>query len=191
MKLYTCPKCGRKMIETASNFCPDCGCNSSEFIIEDVERSEEVKSAPKVEEADKKGFSFLGCLGIGFLILVIIIIIISIAGSSSRSSSGRGAISSSYKSAKKVENYNDNSQYHQILAKNWLVDYSLKPKMNDAKSYEEVSYDVSYDYKTEEYIVTITYRGKNAYGAKVLNTCKGRVKFTNEGRVQSRIISNE
>lgn len=186
MKLYTCPKCGRKMIETAPNFCPDCGCNSSEFITEEVEKSEEVKSTPKVEETekkDKKGFSFLGCLGIGFLILVVVFIIISLAGS--------GSGSNSSKSSTKIENYNDNSQFHQILAKNWLVDHNLKPRMNDAKSYEEVKYDVSYDYKTEEYIVIVTYRGKNAYGAKVLNTCKGTVKFTNDGRVQSRIISNE
>lgn len=186
MKLYTCPKCGRKMIETAPNFCPDCGCSSSEFVIEEVERSEEVKSTPKVdgtENQGKKGFSFLGCLGIGFLILVVVFIIISLAGS--------GSSSSSSKSSTKIENYNDNSQLHQIFAKNWLVDHNLKPRMNDDKSYEEVKYDVSYDYKAGEYIVIVTYRGKNAYGAKVLNTCKGTVKFTDDGRVQSRIISNE
>lgn len=186
MKLYTCPKCGRKMLETAPNFCPDCGCNSSEFAVEEVERSEENKSTPKVEETEKqekKGFSFLGCLGIGFLILVVALVVISLAGSDSGSSSSM--------SQTKIENYNDNSQLHQIFAKNWLVDHSLKPLMNDAKSYEEVKYDVSYDYNNEEYIVIVTYRGKNAYGAKVLNTCKGTVKFTKDGRVQSRIISNE
>lgn len=174
MKLYTCPKCGRKMIESAPNFCPDCGCNSSEFVTEEVERSEDVKSSPKVEETakqDKKGFSFLGCLGVGFLIIVVVFIILALAGS--------GSDNTPSKSTK------------EILAKNWFVDHNLKPLMNDAKSYEEVKYDVSYDYNTEEYIVIVTYRGKNAYGAKVLNTCKGTVKFTNDGRVQSRIISNE
>ena len=175
MKLYTCPKCGRKMLETAPNFCPDCGCNSSEFVTEEVERSEDAKSTPKVEETEKqnkKGFSFFGCLGIGFSILVVIFIILAIAGSG-------GSESKPSQTTK------------EILAKNWLVDHNLKPLMNDAKSYEEVNYDVSYDYKTEEYIVIVTYRGKNAYGAKVLNTCKGTVKFTSDGRVQSRIISNE
>lgn len=174
MKLYTCPKCGRKMLETAPNFCPDCGCNSSEFVTEEVERSEDVKSSPKVEETeknDKKGFSFLGCLGVGFVILVVAFIILAIAGSGSESAPSKST--------------------KEILAKNWLVDHNLKPLMNDAKSYEEVKYDVSYDSNKDEYIVVVTYRGKNAYGSKVLNTCKGTVKFTSDGRVQSRIISNE
>lgn len=182
MKLYTCPKCGHKMADNAPNFCPNCGCQSSDFTLEEVETNSASTNANQQEVAPKRGFSFLGCLGISFGVLLVLFLILTFAGGNSGSSSSSNST--------KMENYNDNSQYHQILAKNWYVDHYLKPRMNDPKSYKEEKYDVKYDYAKEEYIVTISFRGKNAFGATVLSTSKGSVKFTDDGRVQCRSLSD-
>lgn len=177
MKIYTCPKCGNKMIETAPNYCPNCGCQSREFTNVDVEEKTSTSTPSKVEgaeEAKKSEFSMLGCLGIAIMIIVVGFVIVLAVGSGSNS--GR-------------ENYNDNSQPHQILAKNWFVENCVKPNMHDAKSYDEVNYTVSYDYAKQEYIIDLSFRGKNAYGAIVLSNLKGSVKFTDDGRARCHIIS--
>lgn len=135
------------------------------------------KNPIQAEEPEENSFSFLGCLGIALAIMVALFLIFSLVG-------GNSGNSTTVK-----ENYNDNSQTHQILAKNLFVDNYLKPQMNDPKSYKEEKYDVTYDYSKGEYIVTISFRGKNAFGATVLNTIRGSVKFTEDGRVQCRSLS--
>jgi len=182
MKLYTCPKCGHKIADNAPNFCPNCGCQSSVFTLEEVETNSASSNSNQQEVEPKKGFSFLGCLGIVFAIIIVLFLIFTLSVGSSGSSSSR--------TPTKTENYNDNSQFHQILAKNWYVDNYIKPRMHDPKSYKEEKYDVKYDYSKEEYIVTISFRGKNAFGTTVLSTSKGSVKFTNDGHVQCKSLSD-
>ena len=67
-----------------------------------------------------------------------------------------------------IQNYNDNSTTHQILAKNYLKDH-LKNNLKDAKSYEEVSYTSNYNSSKGCYEVTLKYRATNSFGAKVLD----------------------
>ena len=176
------------MVETAPNFCPNCGCQSVEFTCTDVVEAESTPSTPKVnnDESKKNGFSFLGCLGISALIIVIGIFILVVAGGGSRSGSSSRSHSSSYST--QTENYNDNSQFHQLVAKNWFVTNCIKPRMHDSKSYEEVNYQVSFDHVKEEYIVNVAFRGKNAYGAVVLSSLKGSVKFSDDGKVTCHVI---
>ncbi len=76
-----------------------------------------------------------------------------------------------------INNYNDNSTTHQILAKNYLKDY-LKNNLKDAKSYEEVSYTSNYNSLKGCYEVTLKYRATNSFGAKVHEQVSGDVYFT-------------
>lgn len=78
-----------------------------------------------------------------------------------------------------VENYADNSQYHQILAKNHFADY-IKKQMNDPKSYEEVTYSSVYNTARHCYVVDLTFRGKNAFGATVIERWMGDVELTKQ-----------
>jgi hypothetical protein len=48
----------------------------------------------------------------------------------------------------------------------------VKQNMNDADSYEEVSYD--YSYHSTYFIILLKYRGKNGFGAKVINYIKAK-----------------
>ena len=166
------------MLETAPNFCPNCGCQSSEFTLSDVEETvtqESPKNIEKKEEPKKKGFSFLGCVGIAVGVIIVLFLILSLAGGSSSAES---------------ENYNDNSRTHQILAKNYFVDKCIKPSMYDPKSYVEEDYKVTYDTSKSEYFIIVTCRGKNAFGNYVNSTYTGSVKFTYDNRVQCQILSN-
>lgn len=104
-----------------------------------------------------------GCLLTVAIVAVIIAIISAIGGGNNDSSS--------------TENYNDNSSYHQILAKNYFKDY-LKENLKDAKSYEEVNYSSSYNNSKGCYDVTIKYRAKNSFGALVLEQASGEVYFS-------------
>lgn len=178
MKLYTCPKCGNKMTDAAPNFCPNCGCPSTDFTQSEFEQENESKSQKKKKDTEdkkeKKGCSSLGCISTTLIALLIGFVIVSILPSDDSK-----------------ENYNDNSTLHQILAKNYFVDMCIKKRMHDAKSYEEVSYDVNFNNATNVYEVKVTFRGKNAFGAYVLSTYHGNVKFTDDEHVQCIITSTE
>ncbi len=176
MKIFTCPKCGNKMEEVAPNFCPNCGCQSSKFSVEEIEETKSEQPAQteeKSEEPKKKGCSFWGCAGIGALVLIIGFIILAISGNNDGGSSTKRPPVDS-----------------KILAKNIFVDDCIKKNMHDPKSYKEENYVVNFDSKNDEYIVTVSFRGRNAYGISVLSTCKGGVKFSdNYNRYKCRIIS--
>lgn len=112
-----------------------------------------------------------------FLFVVIAAVLIAII-----SSIGGGSDS-------KNENYNDNSSYHQILAKNYFKDY-LKENLKDAKSYEEVNYSSNYNGSKGCYDVIIKYRAKNSFGALVLEQASGEVYFS-ENNVSIRNVRTE
>lgn len=177
MKVYTCPKCGNKMKDVAPNFCPNCGCQSTEFSLTDVEETE-VKETEQVEnnssEPKKKGCSFLGCIGIGFLVVVVGFVVLLLVDSGSGNSNNTSTMSKSNE---------------EILAKECFVDDCIKKNMHNPKSYKEENYNVYYDYKEDEYIVTVMFRGNNAFGQPVLSTYKGGVKFIDDNHYRCRIIS--
>ena len=175
MKIFTCPKCGNKMEEVAPNFCPNCGCQSSKFSVEEIEETKSEQPAQteeKSEEPKKKGCSFWGCAGIGALVLIIGFIILAISGNNGGKSTTKPSVDP------------------EILAKNVFVNDCIKKNMHDKKSYKEEDYVVYFDSRNDEYIVTGSFRGNNAFGKPVLSTCKGGVKFSdNYKRYQCRIIS--
>lgn len=177
MKVYICPKCCNKMEDIAPNFCPNCGCESKRFILTEVDEAEKKQPKPakiNQKEPKKKGCSFFGCLGIGILVAVVGFVILLLVDSGS--SSGNNTSTPTMSRANK-----------EILAKNCFVDNCIKKNMHDPKSYKEEDYNVYY--ANGEYIVTVMFRGNNAYGKSVVSTYKGAVKFTDDDRYQCRIIS--
>jgi hypothetical protein len=163
------------MEEVAPNFCPNCGCQSSEFSMEDIAESKSKQPAQaeeKPEDTKKNGCSFLGCVGIGAVVLIIGFIMFAISGNNSEESTTKPPVDP------------------KILAKNVFVDSCVKKRMHDPKSYKEEDYVVYFDAKNDEYVVTVSFRGNNVLGKPVLSTCKGGVKFSdNYNRYQCRIIS--
>lgn len=87
------------------------------------------------------------------------------------------------------ENYNDNSTTHQILAKNYFVDY-LKDNLKNAKSYEEVDYTSFFNSSKGCYEVKLKYRATNSFGAMVIEEASGDVYFTDD-RVSIRNVRTE
>jgi len=172
MKIFTCPKCGNKMEDVAPNFCPNCGCQSSEFSvaeIEDPKSDQPVQTEDKSEEPKKKGCTFWGCAGIGALVLIIGFIVLAGSGNNGGSSTPANP---------------------EILAKNLFVKDCIKKNMHDPKSYKEDDYEVYFDIKNDEYIVTVSFHGNNVFGKPVLSTYKGGVKFSDGyERYRCRIIS--
>jgi len=53
-----------------------------------------------------------------------------------------------------------------------ILEVYVKQNMNDADSFEEVSYD--YSYHGTYFIILLKYRGKNGFGAKVINYIKAK-----------------
>ena len=88
-----------------------------------------------------------------------------------------------------TEDFNDNSTYHRIAAKNFFVDH-LKDNLKDAKSYEEVDYTSSFDSSKGCYEVKVKYRATNSFGAKVLEEASGDVYFK-DGGVSIRNVRTE
>lgn len=84
-----------------------------------------------------------------------------------------------------VENYNDNSLNHQILAKNYLKDYIKKNYIKDPDSFEEVSYSSIYNYERNCYVVDLKYRAKNSLGGYVLERIMADVTFSSDGKTVS------
>lgn len=60
-----------------------------------------------------------------------------------------------------------------------ILDVYVKHNMNDPDSFEEISYDYSY-HKTY-FIILLKFRGKNAFGGKVINYIKAKTDL--EGNV--------
>ena len=87
------------------------------------------------------------------------------------------------------ENYNDNSSFHQIIAKNYLKDY-LIDNLKDAKSYEEVDYSSQFNTEKGCYEVMIKYRARNSFGAFVLERVTGDIYFV-EDNVSIRNVKTE
>lgn len=114
-----------------------------------------------------------GCFWITFIGLLILLAI-------GHFSSGS---SSSY------EDYNDNSTIHQILAKNYFVDY-LKDNLKNAKSYEEVDYSSYFNSSKDCYEVKLKYRATNSFGAMVIEQASGDVYFV-DGKVSIRNVRTE
>ena len=87
------------------------------------------------------------------------------------------------------ENYNDNSTTHQLLAKNYFVDY-LKDNLKNAKSYEEVDYSSFFNSSKGGYEVKVKYRATNSFGAMVLEQASGDVYFK-DGNMSIRNVRTE
>lgn len=123
--------------------CPECG----------TEVSSAADKCPKCGYPIKKKKS--GCLSWWGAIMFLAAIIFAVY---TYNNNGGGS------SLNSNENYNDNSSYHQILAKNYFKDH-LKKNMKDPSSYDEISYNVSYNSSKECYTVNLTFRAKNSFGA--------------------------
>ena len=55
------------------------------------------------------------------------------------------------------------------------LERAVKKAMNDEKSFEHVS--TQYSYKKDKVIATMTYRGSNAFGAKVIEQITGTFNY--------------
>lgn len=69
------------------------------------------------------------------------------------------------------------SDHYKFLAYE-LVKRYLKENMNDPGSFDCIDYDVYYDADTNKYTVYIKFRGKNMFGAKVIQEFKDNVSAT-------------
>ena len=98
------------------------------------------------------------------IIAALILVLISIIGGNDDSSSS---------------NHNGVSVNREILAKNCFADY-IKGNMKDPKSFKEVSYTSDYNSSKGCYEVTLNYRGKNSFGALVLEQASGDVYITDD-----------
>lgn len=82
-----------------------------------------------------------------------------------------------YYMAEKTLSDNEKLQFRSIDGSNILVVNFVKKLMNDPNSFEHINTTV---YKTDDRAfldVVMMYRGKNAFGAKVVNTIKARVSL--------------
>lgn len=122
---------------------------------------------------DKKKKDNHGCFWIVFIVLGTLLAITEISRCSNSS----------------TEDYNDNSSLHQILAKNYFVDY-LKSNLKNAKSYEEVDYTSFFNSSKGCYEVKLKYRATNSFGAMVLEQASGDVYFI-DGRASIRNVRTE
>lgn len=75
------------------------------------------------------------------------------------------------------ENFNDNSSYHQILAKNYFKDHLKEKYLKDPKSYDEINYSSVYNSARECYVVDLKFRAKNSFGGMVIERYMCDVKF--------------
>ena len=126
-----------------------------------------------METQDNKKKNNHGCFWITFIGLLILLAIGHFSGGSGSS----------------TQDYNDNSTTHQILAKNYFVDY-LKDNLKNAKSYEEVNYTSSFNSSKGCYEVKLKYRATNSFGAMVIEQASGDVYFV-DGKVSIRNVQTE
>lgn len=173
MALITCPECGKEFSEFADK-CPNCGYPNKKDVAP-VEQQEAPANKVKTD-SDALGTKSVGCLILAAIALLLFLFL-SIPNCGGSSDSHSGTTSS-------VENYNDNSSFHQILAKNHLVN-RLKEFLKDPSSYQEIDYTSEYNYSRECYEVTIKFRAKNSFGAYEIETYKGDVVFSKDGKTVS------
>ena len=134
--------------------CPECGA-----IISDA-----AGSCPKCGYKKKSSVGCFGCikwLMISAFIVVVLFMVVATCDNSGET-----------KNEPSIVNYNDNSVYHQILAKNYFKDH-LKKSMKDPGSYHEISYTSTYNHYRKCYVVDLKFRAKNSFGAYTIErwTC--------------------
>lgn len=182
MKLYKCPKCGHQMAGELPNYCPNCACPSADFMASDVEvvkqkNAQEKSIATSPKQVNSKGcFIWILIVLLGFVILMCVV--------------GSNETSTTQSQSTKVENYNDNSTAHQLLAKTWFEE-CIKQNLKDPRSYDEIDYRVKYNTDTETYLVSIKFRAKNSFGGYSVEIYSGTVNFTADGHVHCKILDKE
>lgn len=132
-----------------------------------AEAVKQESKAPTVAPQKKKGSSVLMKCLIGFVLFNMICVTFSLV---------MGDDVSSISSEPKVENFNDNSEFHQILAKNYFKDY-IKKNLKDPDSYDEIEYSSVYNEARQCYVVDLKYRANNSFGGKTIERYICDVKF--------------
>ncbi len=153
MALIKCPECG-SVISSVADSCPKCGYPINKNSIG--------------KKHTKKSGCFSSCLE--FFLVSIIALVIVFVGTSILFELDND------KQENKIENYNDNSRYHQILAKNYFEGY-IKENLKDPDSFERVSWSSEYNRLNKCYEVSITFRANNSFGAKIVETWKSDVEM--------------
>jgi len=152
MPLLKCPECGN-MISDAASACPKCGMPMDE--------AAHGKIAQKAAEAKKTGQQ----VGVGCLVVLLLFVGLCIADNNDEDSSPKTPQEAREEMLEKHFSAWDGSH-------NGVTAY-IKKHMNDPSSYEHV--ETRYGDRGDHLVVQTTFRGKNAFGGKIINKCQAKV----------------
>lgn len=147
MALINCPEC-KKLISDTADFCPHCGFKITPEVLEEIK---------KKQEKEKKNTK-IGCFI--FIILFFIMVII-------------GIYEMATMTPEEKRNMTIEMQFDKWDGSHIMLREYIKKHMYDPSSFKHI--ETAYIDKGEYLVVTTKFRGKNAFGAYIINTVIAKV----------------